>query len=41
MKKNYCAPEVMITYIEADIITYSETGGVDGPLVPADEEGEN
>lgn len=35
MKKNYYAPEVKITYVDADIITYSETEEWDGPMISA------
>ena len=35
MKKNYYAPEVKITYVSADIITYSETEEWDGPIIGA------
>ena len=33
MKKNYYAPEIKITYVDADIITYSETEAWDGPML--------
>ena len=35
MKKEYFAPEVKITYISLDIITYSETEEWEGPIVGA------
>ena len=35
MKKNYFAPEVKITYVDADIITYSETEEWEGPILSA------
>ena len=35
MKKNYYTPEVKITYVSADIITYSETEEWDGPIIGA------
>ena len=38
MKKNYYAPEVKITYVDADIITYSETEEWEGPILKAADE---
>ena len=35
MKKNYFAPEVKITYVSLDIITYSEDMEWDGPIIAA------
>ena len=40
MKKNYYAPEVKITYVSADIITYSETEEWEGPIIQAAEDEE-
>ena len=33
MKKEYFAPEIKITYVSLDIITYSETEEWEGPIV--------
>ncbi len=42
MKNKYFAPEIKITYVDADIITYSETEEWDGPIIEAaDPEGDN
>ena len=42
MKKKYFAPEIKITYVDADIITYSETEEWNGPMIEVDDgEGEN
>ena len=41
MKKNYSAPEINFLYVDADIITYSETEEWDGPIIEADDPGEN
>ena len=38
MKEKYFAPEVKIMYVDADIITYSETEEWDGPLLGAAED---
>ena len=35
MKKEYIAPEVKITYVSLDIITYSETLEWEGPVIQA------
>ena len=35
MKKEYFAPEVKITYVALDIITYSETQEWEGPIISA------
>ena len=35
MKKEYFAPEVKITYVSLDIITYSETEEWEGPIIKA------
>lgn len=41
MKKNYYAPEIKITYVDADIITYSETEEWEGPIIKAAEDENN
>ena len=35
MKKEYFAPEIKITYVSLDIITYSETVEWEGPIIGA------
>lgn len=35
MKKKYYAPEIKITSISVDIITYSETEEWEGPVISA------
>ena len=35
MKKEYFAPEIKITYVSLDIITYSETEEWEGPIISA------
>ena len=35
MKKEYFAPEIKITYVSLDIITYSETEEWEGPIIKA------
>ncbi len=38
MKKEYLAPEIKITYVSMDIITYSEEDVWEGPAVDAETE---
>ncbi len=35
MKKEYLAPEIVVAYVENDIITYSETEEWKGPAIEA------
>ena len=35
MKKKYYAPEIKITHVSVDIITYSETEEWEGPVIGA------
>ena len=35
MKERYLTPEIKITYISKDIITYSETEEWEGPIIKA------
>ncbi len=37
MKKEYLSPEIKLTYVENDIITYSETEEWKGPAIEAEE----
>lgn len=35
MKEKYCSPEIKVTHISVDIITYSETEEWEGPIISA------
>ena len=41
MKERYLTPEIKITYISKDIITYSETAEWEGPIIKAGKPDEN